>query len=62
MKSYGSSSSDSDKPDRFLAYMVPSLDEVEFSQIFTYATFNIYFWSRLFDLFLVMVAAREGYV
>lgn len=29
MKSYGSSNSDADKSDRFLAYMVPSVDEIE---------------------------------
>lgn len=35
MKSYGSSSTDADISDRFLAYMVPSVDEVEFSLIST---------------------------
>ncbi|KAL3824401.1 hypothetical protein ACJIZ3_020430 [Penstemon smallii] len=29
MKSYGASSSDAEKPDKFLAYMVPSVDEIE---------------------------------
>lgn len=29
MKSYASTSTDSEKPDGFLAYMVPSIDEVE---------------------------------
>lgn len=33
MKSYASTSTDSEKQDGFLAYMVPSIDEVEFFEI-----------------------------